>query len=142
MGPRRNARTIRLYGWTVAIPKGSPHAAACWEFENWAYHQNDNLMAVKTYSFPATLSEIPSFWTMLSKQEPKDRILKYTNIVSSVANTGRNIFPIMPVSAEYYTALNHATDLAIHGKMSAKAALQQVQDQMQTALNKFYSAQH
>jgi multiple sugar transport system substrate-binding protein len=131
-----------LYGWTVAIPKGSPHPEACWQFEKWGFHDHDDLMALKTYSFPAVLAQIPSFWNMLRKQEPHDRIIKYLDIFNSEASTGRNIFPIMPVSADYYTALNRATDLAIHGKMSPQAALQQVQSQMQTALDKFYSSGH
>jgi multiple sugar transport system substrate-binding protein len=129
-----------LEGWTVAIPKGSPHPEACWQFEKWAFHDNDDLMALKTYSFPAVLSKIPTFWNMLRHEHPNDRILRYINIFNDEARVGTKIFPIMPVSAEYYTAIGRATDLAIHGKMEPRQALQQVQSQMQSALDKFLAS--
>ena len=45
------------------------------------------------------------------------------------------VFPVLPVSAAYMTALVRYETLVVHGKMSAKAALDKVTSDMQTQLD-------
>jgi maltose-binding protein MalE len=59
----------------------------------------------------------------------------YRRFIQYAQGPKMTVFPVLPVSAAYQNELVRYEDLAIHGKMTAQAALDKVTKDMQTQLD-------
>ncbi len=141
-GSAAEQRNHPIMGWAVVIPKGSRHPKECLEYMKWAYHDHSDLMAATIVDAPSVLAKFPSFWNMIRRQHPHDRILPYLNIFDQEYRQGRQYFPQIAVSQQYWDALSRATDQVIHGKQQPMQALEAVQTQIQSALDQFMASHH
>lgn len=122
--------------WSVAFPKGQSARAlnAAWQFAVWTFDQHAYLQGPTTNG-DAILSQ-QSRWIRydLSALSPTNRAkmtpyLKYFTLPLKVAT---EITPSVPIATYYGTQMDNAVQGVVMGKLSARAALQQVARNVKT----------
>lgn len=115
-------------GWCMAIPKGSRHPDAAWEFIRWACRDPEGTAAAGRIQglFPG-YRKSPYFDSIRGKPGYGEFL--------RIMEECRHQRPVMPAQAFYMSALNRAVDYAIYGRMSPRDALRQATQETQAELD-------
>ncbi|MDO8589419.1 MAG: ABC transporter substrate-binding protein [Armatimonadota bacterium] len=115
-------------GWCLAIPKGSRHPDAAWEFIKWACRDPNGTQAAGRIQglFPGYVHS-PYF----DEVRNKPGYGQFLQILKEC----RHQRPVMPAQAFLMSALDRAVDYAIYGKLSPRAALDQATKETQAELD-------
>jgi multiple sugar transport system substrate-binding protein len=116
------------YGNPTMIMKSTKNPDAA--FKVLAYLQSVD-SAVK---FASLIRNVPQMYAALQSPKLASDPL-YRRFIAYAQGPKMTAFPVLPVSANYLTDLIRYEDLAIHGKMSAQAALNKVTSDTQTQLD-------
>jgi multiple sugar transport system substrate-binding protein len=115
-------------GWLLAVPKGSAHPDAAWDFMRWICTSPVGTSAVAT-----ELGLLPGFRHASAieevKRDPRRRMFV------EILETTRHQRPVMPVQAFFMGALDRAVDRAIYGRQTAQQSLDQATEETQRELD-------
>ena len=115
-------------GWCLAIPKGSRHPRAAWEFIKWCCRDPKGTATVgKIQALFPGYRKSPYFDTIRHKEG-------YGQFVQ-ILEECRHQRPVMPAQAFYMNSLNRAVDNAIYGKLTPRQALVAAAKETQAELN-------
>jgi len=115
-------------GWCLAVPKGSKHPEAAWEFIRWCCREPKGTEAVGKIQglFPG-YRRSPYFDTIRNKPG-------YGQFLQ-ILQECRHQRPVMPAQAFYMNSLDGAVDYAIYGRMSPREALRKAGAETQRELD-------
>jgi multiple sugar transport system substrate-binding protein len=116
------------YGNPAMIMKGTKNPEA-------AFKVLEYMTSVgPTVSLANVVRNVPQIYAALqSPNLAKDPV--YRRFIAYAQGPRMTAFPVLPVSAAYQNELGQYEDLALHGKMTAQAALDKVTKDMQTQLD-------
>jgi len=115
-------------GWCLAIPKGSRHPKAAWEFLRWCCRDPKGTQAVGRMQ-----SLLPGYRKSPYIDEVKTRP-GYSQFLR-IMEECRHQRPVMPAQNFYMGSLDRAVDYAIYGRMTCKEALDKSTSETQTELD-------
>ena len=131
--PEERSRYL-IQGWDYGIPTGAKHAAESWDFVKYAFYDQAALMGSETINGPCVLKSFPDFLSQVEKNiGANNRMAPYLKVFTDVAGVGSKFWPVLPMSAQYSTAIGKAESDAIAGKGAPRDLLDGVQTAM-TAL--------
>ncbi len=115
-------------GWCVAIPKGSPHPDATWEFARWLCADPEGTAAAgrETGLFPGYRPS-PYFDEVRGKP--------YYGVFLKILEECRHQRPVMPAQGYYMGALERAVGAVIYGEATPEAALREARELTQFELD-------
>lgn len=115
-------------GWSLAIPKGSRHADAAWDFLHWicCTKEGTNAVAECTGLLPG-YRKSPA----IAKVKRDPRLSMFVQILEDTKHQR----PVMPAQAFYMGALDRAVDRALYNKQTPKEALDQATRETQAELD-------
>lgn len=115
-------------GWCLAIPKGSKHREAAWEFIKWCCRDSKGTeIAGKVQGLFPGYKNSPYF-DSIRNQEGYGEFLK-------IMEECRHQRPVMPAQAFYMNSLNSAVDYAVYGRMTPRKALVKAAEETQAELD-------
>jgi len=115
-------------GWCLAIPKGSRHPEAAWEFIKWMCRDpKGTTVAGRTQGLFPGYARSPYFDEIRNKPG-------YGQFLQ-ILKECRHQRPVMPAQAFFMSALDRAVDYSIYGKSSPKAALEKATKETQAELD-------
>jgi len=115
-------------GWCMAIPRGSRHPNAAWEFIRWACRDPKGTAAAGKIQglFPG-YRKSPYFDSIRGKPGYGEFL--------RIMEECRHQRPVMPAQAFYMSALGRAVDYAVYGRKTPREALKQATEETQAELD-------
>ncbi len=115
-------------GWCLAIPVGSKHPDAAWEFIKWCCASDEGTAAV------GKLQDLyPGYRNSPYFEEVRKRP-GYAEFLE-ILEASKHQRPVMPAQAFYMDSLGRSVEYAIYGKMSPADALQKAARETQLELD-------
>jgi ABC-type glycerol-3-phosphate transport system substrate-binding protein len=131
-GKADERKNYLLQGWMFGIPKGVKDPAKSWDFLKYAFIDNSAKMGYQTLNGPCLLSALPDFLTGLKAEIGADnRMSPYLSVFTDTAAAGTKYWPVMNQNSYYYDQVTSVYDFVMRGKMTPKAALEQVDANVQ-----------
>ena len=117
-------------GWCMAIPRGSKHADAAWEYIRWMTADPQG-----TYWVAKEASLLPGYRKSHYFDPSVKKPAHYQEFLQILRET-RHQRPVMPAQAFYMSALRRAVDMSIHGRMTPREALREARVDTQLELDR------
>ncbi len=123
-------RSSWIGGWCMALPKGARNPDAAWEYIRWmtSTPEGTKIVAQKAGLLPGFRRS--AYFDPSVKKPPH-----YETFLAILRET-RHQRPVMPAQAYYMSALGRAVDMAIHGLMTPKEALEEARRDTQKELDR------